>query len=71
MGIFVSYSKEIQSFNSLGCNRMGNQIDSLDLGAIKRIIFLLIGPGLARDAGFSDNKVIFLKETRVYVWFNE
>lgn len=44
MGIFVSDLKEIQNFNNLGCNRIGNQIASLDLGVMKTNYFSINRP---------------------------
>lgn len=44
LGVFVSDSKEIQSCDNLVCNRMGNQIDALDLGVIKSNSFSINVP---------------------------
>lgn len=44
LSVFVPHSKEIQGFNNLGCNRMANQIASLDLGVIKSNYFSINRP---------------------------
>lgn len=64
MGSSVSDSKEIQSFNNLGCNRMGNQFASLDLGVIKSNYFSINKPRAIKMIGDSviARFFFFLKE---------
>lgn len=73
LGVFVSDSKEIQSFNNLGFNRIGNQIASLDLEVIKNNYFSIKRPRpikMIRDSTIT-RLLFFKRETQVYVLFNQ